>query len=295
MNKVNLTRISIFAILLLVTILCQSTASAERYTMHQIEDLQPILDKATENTLVIFDVDEVLVYPENLVQLQAASPFWEAKMADIENRLGKPQRDLLHSIMLLQSNWKLTDATLPKIIKSLQNRRMRVLALTSFRTGKMGNISSVEDWRNFQLKIHNIDFSVSAGLLQNSFTINNLKKSDGTKKPVYKNGIIYTDLHSKSDVLASFLGQTNLKPQEIIFIDDRLSNIQDLETLCRNFSIHYVGIHDDRILKKYSSFDENLGGYQFQYLEKNHVWLSDNIAKNRMADTASLLTENEQN
>jgi hypothetical protein len=57
--------------------------------MNEIEQLELILEQATPNSLVIFDVDEVLVYPTNIVQLQVASPFWEASMSDIEQRLGK--------------------------------------------------------------------------------------------------------------------------------------------------------------------------------------------------------------
>lgn len=282
MTYINLTRILFFAILLFLNVIYSNTASAERYTMSQIEQLPLILEKASEKTLVIFDVDEVLVYPTNLVQLQVASPFWEAKMADIEKRLGKTNRDLLHSIMLLQSRWELTDARLPSIIHDLQKRKVQVLALTSFRRGKMGNIESIEEWRNKQLKNYQIDFSISAGLSQNQFEINKLTKSDGTKKPVYRDGIIYTDLHLKSDVLSSFLKQGNVTPKEIIFIDDRLSNINDLEIFCKDFNIGYVGIHDDRILKKYSSFDENLGAYQFQHLEQHHKWLTDEEAKQKI-------------
>lgn len=74
----------------------------------------------------------------------------------------------------------------------------------------MGNIQSVEDWRNLQLKKHNIDFSLSTGLTKNNFEVNKLKNPHITKKPVYKDGIIYTDLHSKSDVLHAFLIETKL-------------------------------------------------------------------------------------
>lgn len=295
MTHVNLTRLSIFAILLLLSGFYQNTALAERYTMHQIEQLQTILEKATPDTLVIFDVDEVLVYPTNLIQLQVASPFWEATMADIEKRLGKSQRDLLHSIMLLQSHWKLTDAAFPDIIKNLQKRNIQVLALTSFRRGEMGNIQSIEDWRSLQLKKYDMDFSITAGLPKSYFEINILKNSDGTKKPVYREGIIYTDLHSKSTVLASFLEQTHLNPREIIFIDDRMSNIQDLEIFCKNINIGYIGIHDDRILKKYFSFDENLGRYQFHYLEHHHIWLSDNDARKEMTDKKNELSVEKSN
>ncbi len=285
MKNVIWIRYTFFIVLLCFNSVCNNCAYAERYTMEHIEQLNNILDKATSKTLVIFDVDEVIVYPTNLIQLQPASPFWEAKMADIEKRLGKDKRDLLHSIMLLQSRWELIDATLPQIINTLQSRNIQVLALTSFRTGKMGKIQSIEDWRRQQLKNHNIDFKITAGISKSYFEINGLENSDGTKKPVYKDGIIYTDLQSKSVVLNAFLAHNHLNPNEIIFIDDRISNVEDLESFCNKININFIGIHDNRLLTKHPHFDPNLGQFQFFYLENHHVWLNDREAKEKMLQT----------
>lgn len=251
--------------------------------MNDINQLEPILAKATPDTLVIFDVDEVLLYPTNIVQLQIASPFWEASMADIEKRLGKSKRDLLHSIMLLQSKWKLTDKEIPDLIKMLQIKNIRVLALTSFRRGKMGMIPSLEDWRKIQLKKHNIDFSATTGISKDSFEVQLANDAFTEKKPVYKNGIIYTDLHSKNEVLSAFFEQTYLKPKEIIFIDDRSSNVEAIGNFCKMLNISFIGIHDQRVLKRsYNRFNENLGRYQFRYLEDHHVWLHDAEAMKNM-------------
>jgi hypothetical protein len=254
--------------------------------MNEIEQLELILEQATPNSLVIFDVDEVLVYPTNIVQLQVASPFWEASMSDIEQRLGKDTRDMLHSIMLLQTQWDVTDKKIPKLIAALQMKKIQVLALTSFRRGKMGKIHSIEEWRNAQLKKYDIDFSISAGIAENCFEINPARNIVKQLNPVYKDGIIYTDLHSKSEVLCAFLEQASLKPKEIIFIDDRLSNVQDIENFCNTSSIKFIGIHDRRIMKKHTSFDENLGKYQFYYLEHFHIWLSDLEAIKHMANAS---------
>jgi hypothetical protein len=84
-----LTGIIISTIAIFLNYFYTKGSSTQRYTMDKIEQLHSILETASSTSLVIFDVDEVLVYPANIVQLQIASPFWEASMADIEKRLGK--------------------------------------------------------------------------------------------------------------------------------------------------------------------------------------------------------------
>jgi hypothetical protein len=206
-------------------------------------------------------------------------------MSDIENRLGKSKRDLLHSIMLLQSQWELTDKEIPDLIKKLQLKNIRVLALTSFRRGMLGQIPSIEDWRSTQLKKHNIDFNATTGITQDHFEIQSSNDTFSEKKPVYKNGIIYTDLHSKNEVLSAFFEQTDSKPKEIIFIDDRSGNVDAIEYFCKTLDISFIGIHDQRVLKRsHNRFNERLGKYQFRYLEYHHVWLQDTDAIRKMAD-----------
>lgn len=280
-----IARLIMPVILLFSSLFYVETILAERVAISRVEELASVLKNATPDSLVIFDVDEVLVYPENVVQLQVAAPFWEATMADLEKRRGKSTRDLLHSIMLLQSKWQLTDVEIPVLIENLQRQKLRVLALTTFWAGKMGKLKSVEDWRNTHLKSHNIDFRITAGVPKSYFEITQFDKGPKRPYPVYKDGIIYTNHYAnKGEVLAAFLAQINLKPKAIIFIDDKLSNIITVENFCKVANISYTGIHDNRIIKNHNTFNTALGKYQFDHLEKHHVWLRDVDAKKMMHD-----------
>lgn len=271
-------RLKIVTILLCSLCYFQS-AFAETVSIQDVKELATVLKKAPADALVIFDVDEVLVYPENIVQLQVASSFFEGTMDNIEKRLGKPTRDLLHSILLLQSKWQLTDPEIPQLIQDLQLQKIRMIALTAFRSGEMGKLPSVEDWRSGHLKKHNIDLSITAGMPKNYFEITQLTKIKEKDFPVYKDGIIYTNHYPKGEVLGAFLAQTNIQPKSIIFVDDKISNIHSVENFCKSANIKYLGIHDNRIFKDHNIFDKSLGEYQFQYLEHNKTWLSDLEAK----------------
>jgi hypothetical protein len=255
---------------------------AKKLEINEMKQLQNILKTANVNSLVIFDVDEVLIYPENVVQLQIASPFWESSMIVLEQRLGKEKRDLLHSIMLLQSNWKLTDNIIPDIIYDLQLRKIKVLALTAFRGGKMGKINLVADWRNNNLKKHGIIFTSTKYFPKKYFKINKLKTKNKEEVPIYKDGIIYANNLPKGQVLKAFLSEINFMPKEIIFIDDRISNIKNVENFCKTKNIHFLGIHYTNVMKKHSIFNKRIGEYQFYYLEHNHIWLSDSEAERKM-------------
>lgn len=279
-QKMITARFMISIILFFSSLFYGETLFAKRVAINDIGELAEVLKNLPPDSLVIFDVDEVLVYPENVVQLQIAAPFWEATMADLEKRRGKATRDLLHSIMLLQSKWQLTDAEIPSLIQDLQRQKIRVLALTTFWTGKMGKLKSVEDWRSAHLKKHRIDFSITADISKSYFNITTFDKVSGKAYPVYKDGIIYTNHYAnKGEVLGAFLKKTNLNPKNIIFIDDKLKNIADIENFCNTANIGYTGIHDNRIMKKHNTFNTTLGKYQFDYLENHYVWLSDLEAK----------------
>lgn len=281
-----------FIILLFsIIILYPYSVTATIFAMDTIEQLELLLTQADKDSLVIFDVDEVLVYPENVIQLQIASPFWDGRMLDLERRLGSKTRDLLHSIMLKQSYWKITDQRLPHIIANLQFNHIKTIALTAFRSGEMGELSSIEDWRSGELRKRHIDFNINSSWTNQHFNIHSLSEIAGKKMPVYKDGIIYTNHHPKGKVLFAFLAQVDFKPKKIFFVDDRMKNIIDLKNACLEKNISFLGVHDTRIINQHNSFDPQLGAYQFEQLESSHIWLSDQVAKQAMEEKSSLISK----
>lgn len=283
-NKSGISEISCYIttlvfilIFVCACLLTPRTLNAEIIEINHFEQLSTTLKNAPPEALIVFDVDEVLVYPQNIVQLQVAADFWESTMDNIEQRLGRERRNDLHAIMLLQSKWFLTDPKMPTLIQTLQAKKHKIVALTAFWTGKMGNIESVESWRINQLKNNGINLSVNPMLKQTYLQISNetfLKRTD-RHLPVYQEGVIFTSRHPKGEVIKAFLKQLNYTPKEIIFIDDRIKNVKELADFCKAENIPYLGLHDKRLLLKFNTFNERLGKFQFERLEKDSVWLGD--------------------
>lgn len=280
----KISRLIVLITLFVLSFVTVNGVAAEIFEIDNFEQLSTILRKSSKDDLIIFDVDEVLVYPENVVQLQVAANFWEDTMDKIENRLGKDKRNLLHAAMLAQSKWALTDNELPALIHELQANKIKILALTAFWVGKMGEIESVEAWRRDQLKNYGIDLSLNVLVEKPHFEIKNdfFAIKHPNTLPVYHEGILLTNRHPKGDVINAFLRQINFRPKGIIFVDDRISHIKDLENFCKLSNIPFIGIHDNRIFTKYNTFNEKIGKFQFDYLEKHRIWLSDADAMDQM-------------
>jgi hypothetical protein len=102
--------------------------------------------------------------------------------------------------------------------------------------------------------------------------------------PLTKHGVTFTALEPKGLLLDAVLKYNNLKPQKIIFIDDKLSNLQSVEATCKSLNITFVGVQYIAVIKSNKwQFNEELARLQFQVLEKEHKWLSDQEAKERHA------------
>ena len=109
----------------------------------------------------------------------------------------------------------------PLLIKKLQEKGVTVLALTSFPIGSMGLIPDVAEWRVNLLKEFNLRFSTSLG---QSF-------------PLLREGILFAEGHKKGDVLRSFFAHSGFYPSKVIFIDDLLSNVENVKSTMRSLGI----------------------------------------------------------
>lgn len=73
---------------------------------------------------------------------------------------------------------------------------------------------------------------------------------------LYTQGILFVgDFNKKSDVFLSFFSPMQKQPKNVIFIDDKKENVEDLKILFSRLEIPYVGIHYTAILEKSQSLD----------------------------------------
>lgn len=193
--------------------------------------------------LVIFDIDNTIAEPAG-TQLGSDQWFY-AKIADYEKR-GKPYQDAVDAtvkeLMELQEKLRLQPVekqTVP-FINELQKRNFTTIALTARSCTLIHR--TIE-----QLREIDINFTNEATFKQNfSFA--------APKAACYKSGIIFTGANDKGEVLKAWLKHEQYTPKEIIFIDDKMHNLEAVGKAARDMGISFAGIRYNRLDKKIKSF-----------------------------------------
>jgi len=268
----NLRSISLFFLIILSFLLVSTNiVQASIVSTDDLKPLEHIIKQADKDTLIIFDIDHVLIMPTNEYTLNR-HPFRKALWKEIESRHSKEEMKYFYGITASKSRWRMVDPEIFPIFIDITKRQIPSIALSSIYTGKFGNIEKLEDWRIQHLKDIGFDFS-KLSPIKDTFYIKKLEKHDGV--PVLKSGVILTAQVDKAVVLDCVLNYYNYFPKRIIFVDDQLHNLKSIEKMCSKLHIKFYGIHYTAVSKMpIPVIDEKLEKLRFEILEKEHVWLS---------------------
>jgi hypothetical protein len=259
--------ITIFFIIISVYMLTNKS-NAEVIETSTLKQLKSILNQANQATLVIFDVDHVLIMPTDDYTL--SRPLYRKKLWEkLKKKLPEEKIEYLFSIVVSKAKWKLVDNNILQIIDYLNYNKIPTIALTSLNTGKLGIIDNREDLRIKELSSVGIHFT--SPFKKNKVVIHELKGRYGT--PMLKEGVILTAEQDKGKVLKYILDNQKYYPKSIIFIDDKLANIRSVENLCKLQKIKFYGIH----YRKVTNMPKILGNYykekdRIRLLEKEYSW-----------------------
>lgn len=106
----------------------------------QITDLHPLessIKNLDTDTLVIFDVDHVLIMPTDEYSLNR-NPYRRQLWQDLKLRSSEEDFKFLRSIAVSSAKWRLVDPNIITILSDLNNKNIPTVALTSLATGKFG-------------------------------------------------------------------------------------------------------------------------------------------------------------
>lgn len=160
-------------------------------------------------------------------------------------------------------------------IQSLQDRGIKVLALTDLLTGSQDQISFLPEWRSAKLQEVGINFS-KANIPDKVFS--QLPERDGTHPMLYR-GILCTNHESKGIVLGAFLDYMDWKPSHVIFFDDTLSRVDEVaQEMCKR-DIRFSGYNYLGAEYVPGELEKDVAILQFQYLAEYETWLSDTLAR----------------
>lgn len=229
------------------------------------------LERCGKNSLVLFDIDDTLIIaPDYLARKSIDWWLWLRLVIAFPQFLKISNFEDVFSLMWLYAPRILIEPHVVTMINDLKNKGCTVLGLTSMESGSFGIIPSMPVWRADMLK----DLGVVFTQRYPNQTYHHLNVYRYTY-PVLFEGILCTNQQPKGEVLAAFLDAHKLQPEEIIFFDDGISNLQSVGHACAKRAISCT-LFLYRGGEKFSStLDMSSIIKQVDILMKEHRWLSD--------------------
>lgn len=258
-------------ILVLSSFMIINITSADIVTISNFTPLKKILKSISNETLVIFDVDYVLIMPTDEHTL-SRHPYRKELWKNIESRISKEEWKKLYGLTASKAQWRLVDPDILNIFAELNAKQIPTMALSSIYTGKFGNIESIDDWRIKQLYELGFDFRVLTPIKIDLYA-HELEENYGV--PTLKSGVMLTAQVDKAKMLEYVLRHSNYHPKEIIFVDDQLCNLESLERLSAKMNIKFYGFHYTAVSQMpLPVINERTEQLRFQILERDHEWLT---------------------
>ena len=236
--KKKYIKTKIYIIALFALFMLTNTTLGE---IHQISNLKPFedtLNNANHKTLVIFDIDDVVMMPTDDYSM-SRNPYRKKLWQEMKKRLTEERLELLYSIITSNAKWRLVDPKILDILSNLEKSSIPTIALTSFSTGKFGIIEKREDLRIKDLNALGVNF-LNLSPFKDEMMMHQISGKYGI--PMLKDGVILTAELEKDLVLNYVLSQKSYKPETIIFIDDTLKHLKSIEKLCDKLKINFHGL-----------------------------------------------------
>ena len=275
---------------LFIVFLILFIASCDKHKINEIKEgttlnlIERKVNSLTKDDLVVFDVDDVLITASSAIHNRHKenrkifnSVYGKNSRFD---QLPEERKELLSSIWRKSEKMILVDEQTPNLIKNMQDKGIKVIALTALPSGKFGIIEKREDWRIEQLKKVGIDFSTSFALEKPlSLCLNQEPK----KQCLAKKGIIFTGKSGKGEALECFLNTINWRPKRIVFIDNDRYRVESVAARCKAMNIEFLGLVYTKVAQMNNPANEEIAQTQLDYLIDHEQWLDDAVVKNMLA------------
>jgi len=142
----------------------------------------------------------------------------------------------------------------PVNLRDLQKQGIKVMGLTHRQP-------KIADSTFRQVNSLSIDFQLTAPSEQ-TFVV----PSD--HPTLYKRGILFVgDYNQKGEIFASFLERIQDKPKQIVFIDDKRGNLEEMEKMAKSLGIKFLGIHYTAIQYAKPVYSREVAELGFQLLD----------------------------
>jgi hypothetical protein len=248
-------------------------ADAKIFSTSDLRQVEEVIGEG--EGLVLLDVDGTLIVPEDAILRPAADALLDQLLGGDKIQMLPTGNRYIFREILLKASHRLVDPQSIPLIQNLQERGIPVVAFTALPRGKVGDVESVADYRLEELARFGFDFSPAFAHLG---TLELPKDADKEFSPFFKQGVLFSSLHSKGDVFKSFLRASGYRPKWVILIDDQMKYVQSVEKAAKELGIEYVGIHYTAADELPCILDPDLGAFQVRHFLRNGEWKSDEEA-----------------
>jgi hypothetical protein len=251
---------------LILSLLLCSALYAEIIETYDLELFEKATHSLDQNALVLIDVDDTILIPKDAILMSSmrdeVKKIFLTEPAILLSGIYSPKQML--GLILAQMEFEVLNPKIVSIIGNLQKRNIKVIAFTLIHTGPFWPIESMTAWRWKCLNKFGLDFSPA---FQQDFDFGG---------PVFEKGVLYCDRHEKGQVLVTFLNTLQFTPSKILFLDDKLANLQSVEENLG--TVDFTGFHYREVEERKVNLDLKLAHDQLLYLAQTGEWISDQKA-----------------
>jgi hypothetical protein len=236
--------------------------------------------------MVVFDIDGTLI--DNfglglfiLYDLQRVPEKDRAFMTEARSELSAyakkigidRRRDMTNSFFMLKGEEELVEPAVLPLIKRLQAKGSKVIALTACPAGSFGSVSCGETLRYSKLLSVGIDFRSS--FLQEQIVFDTLNAYNGTYPMFYKGILLANWNNEKGAVLGAFFDRIGWHPKKVIFFDDTKRHLESVSEEMDRRGIVFQG-YWYRAAEHYAlpTFDRAIAEVQLDYLIHHDMLLT---------------------
>jgi len=243
---------------------------SEIRTIHTLDEIST--SEFSEKTLVMFDIDDVLIYPQD-----ALLQNWRSEWKPEGMRAWTDEED---TIAWMSAKFQIMDPYGPKLLNILCENGVPTIGFTSFSMDGSDILKSIPEWRSQHLKELGLNFSFEKEII---FPI-----QKGFVPPSFEKGILFCgnfykkDKDNKGKTLSLYLDWLDWTPEQVILVDDGKHNIESVKKELNRRGIPFLGFL--YIPKDLDPIDEKVAELQHKTIINQKLWLSDQAAMKALSE-----------
>lgn len=241
------------------------SAFSEIRTIHTLTEIP--MSEFSQKTLVMFDLDDVLVYPQD-----ALLQNWRSGWKPEGMKAWTAEED---TMAWMNAKFQVMDPFGPKLLQMLNEKGVPTIGFTSFAMDQPDMVESISEWRSQHLKELGLNFKMGKEIV---FSI-----PKGFVPASFEKGILYCgnfykkDRDNKGRTLSLYLDWLDWSPEQVVLIDDGSNHIESVRNELERRSIPFLGFL--YIPKELDPIDDTVAELQYRTIINKKAWLSDQEAK----------------